>query len=66
MWHTCGWPKKPIIEKIGKGLYFLISPGQREILLVDLTSFINIGMQVNFRGLDRGMAEVFLYNPQVL
>jgi len=51
---------------MGKGLYFLICPGQREILLIDLTSFIDIGMQINFRGLDRGMAEIFLHNPQIL
>ncbi len=38
---------------------------KREILLIDLPPFIDVGMQVNFRGLYRGMSKVFLHNSQV-
>jgi hypothetical protein len=47
------------------GLCLLVGSGEREILLVDLPPFIDIGMKVNLRGLDRGMTEVFLDNSQV-
>ena len=44
---------------------FLIIVGKREKLLINLPSFIDIGMQVNFRSLDRGVAKIFLYNPEI-
>ena len=49
-----------------KGLCFLISPRKGEILLVDLPPLVNIRVQVYLRGLDRGMTEIFLYNPEIL
>lgn len=56
--------KGRITEKIE--LCLLISLREGEILLVDLTPLVDISMQVYLRGLDRGMTEVFLYNPEIL
>ena len=42
------------------GLCPLISSREGEILLVDLAPLIDIGVQVNLRGFDGGMTEVFL------
>lgn len=42
-----------------------ISIGKREILLVYLPAFINIRMQVYFRGFYRSVPEVFLHNPEI-
>jgi len=44
----------------------LISPREGEILLVDLAPFIDIGVQVNLRGFDGGMTEIFLDYPEIL
>ena len=40
--------------------------GQGEKLLVHLPPFVNIRMEVDLRGLDGGMTEIFLDHPQVL
>ncbi len=45
---------------------FLIVVGKREKLLINLSSFINIGMEVNFRSLYGSVAKIFLYNPEIL
>jgi hypothetical protein len=47
------------------GLFFIVV-GKREILLIDLPSFIDISMQINFRSLDRGVTKIFLHNPEIL
>lgn len=47
-------------------LCLLIGLREREILLVDLSSLVDISMQVNLGGLDRCMTEVFLNNPEIL
>jgi hypothetical protein len=47
-------------------LCLLISSREGEILLVDLASLIDVGMQVNLRCLDRGMTKVFLHDPEIL
>ena len=47
-------------------ILFLIVVGKREILLINLPSFIDIGMEVNFRSLYRSVAKIFLYNPEIL
>jgi len=39
---------------------------EREELLVYLTAFINISMQINLRCLYRGMAQVFLHHAEIL
>jgi len=44
----------------------LISPRKGEKLLVDLPPLVNIRMQVNLRGLDRSMTEIFLNNAEIL
>lgn len=44
----------------------LVITGKREELLVHLTPFIDIRVQVNFRGLDRSMAQVLLNDTEVL
>jgi len=59
-WHSQFFEVSGIITS------FLIVVGKREKLLINLPSFINIGMQVNFRCLDRGVAKIFLYNPEIL
>ena len=39
---------------------------KREELLVDPLSFVKVGMKIDLGGLDRGMAEVFLDDPEIL
>ena len=57
---------KNIVRFIGyiNELYFLIIR-KREILLVYLPAFINIRMEINFRGFYRGMPKIFLHNPEI-
>ena len=47
-------------------LCLLVSPREGEILLVDLASLIDVGMQVNLGGLDRRMTKVLLHDPEIL
>ena len=49
-----------------EALCLFISSREGEILLVDLAPLIDIGVQVNLRGLDRRMTKVLLYNPEIL
>ena len=37
-----------------------------EKLLVDPLSFIKVGMEIDLGGLDGGMAEIFLDDPEIL
>jgi len=48
------------------GLRPLISSREGVILLIDLTPLIDIGVQANLRGCNRGMTEVFLDYPEIL
>ncbi|AGB03484.1 hypothetical protein Metfor_2490 [Methanoregula formicica SMSP] len=43
-----------------------VRPGEREVLLIDLPAFFDIGVQVDLRCLDGRMAEVLLDHPEVL
>jgi hypothetical protein len=45
-------------------LYVVV--GEREKFLVHPFSFIEVGMQINFGGLDRGMTKVLLHHAKVL
>lgn len=59
----------PAIRENERGktcLCVLIGPGEREKLLVDLAPLIDIGMEVDLRGLDGCMAQVLLDYAEVL
>jgi hypothetical protein len=43
-----------------------IGIGEGEELLVDPLSFVKVGMEIDLGGLDGGMAEVFLDDPEIL
>jgi hypothetical protein len=53
------------LNKEALAVLVLIIVRKREKLLINLSSFVNIGMEVNFCCFYGGMAKIFLDNPEI-